>query len=72
MSSQFVCWKCGLAVYRWRESWKHASGGGNPRTPRHRRHRPVVIERGEYERAFALDTPPAEARAIAERMKDAR
>lgn len=62
--SQFVCFKCGLAVYGFRGGWKHQSGGRNPKTPAHRRHVPVVCPREEYERAFALDTPRDEARAI--------
>jgi hypothetical protein len=68
-SSALVCFKCGLAVYPWREGYKHASGNRNGPTPAHRRHAPRPIPRADYERAFAIDTPVAEARAIVERYR---
>lgn len=63
-TSQFVCFKDGLPVTTSRGTWRHALGGKTGAIPRHRRHRPVVCPRAEYERCFALETPAAEARAI--------
>lgn len=64
-ASQFVCWKDGLPVHAFRNTWKHSLGGRTGAIPKHRQHRPVVCPREEYERAFHPDTPLAESRAIA-------
>jgi hypothetical protein len=64
-ASQFVCWKDGLPVHSCRGGWRHALGGGTGPIPAHRRHKPVVCPRAEYERAFHPDTPLAVSRAIA-------
>lgn len=65
--SHFVCWKDGLPVTTHRGSWRHALGGKTGAIPPSKRHRPVVIERALYERAYGLHTPVNEARAIAEK-----
>lgn len=67
--SQFVCFRCGLAVHGWRDGWKHSVAGQQGRTPRHMRHEPQPIPRDEYERFVAPDTPLDEARAIAQRYQ---
>jgi hypothetical protein len=64
-TSQFVCWRDGLPVTTHRGAWRHALGGKTGAIPAHRKHKPVVCPRAEYDRAFAIDTPGDEARAIA-------
>jgi hypothetical protein len=68
-TSQFVCWKDGLPVTTHRNSWRHALGGKTGAIPAHRKHRPVVCPREEYERFCSPGTPLAEARAIAEKYR---
>jgi len=64
--ADLVCFQCGLKVITWRgeHGYKHASGGRNPKQHKHRQHKPIPCPREEYERAFAIDTPIEEARAI--------
>ena len=69
-TSQFVCWKDGLPVTTHRGAWRHALGGGTGAIPAHRRHKPVVCPRAEYDRAFDINTPGDEARAIAAKYAD--
>lgn len=68
-SSRFVCFKDGLPVTMSRGAWRHALGGKTGAIPKHRKHRPVVIERSEYERFSDPGTPLDEARAIATLMR---
>ena len=63
--SQFACWRDGLPVHQAGPGWRHALGGGTGAIPAHRRHKPVVCPRAEYDRAFDISTPGDEARAIA-------
>jgi hypothetical protein len=67
-TSQFVCWKDGIAITTSRGSWRHALGGRTGAIPHSKRHAPVVISREEYDLCFAPGTPPAVSRAIAARM----
>lgn len=51
--SDLVCSRCGLAVYSWVNSYKHASGGAIGAMPAKLKHKPEPIERAEYERREA-------------------
>lgn len=68
-SSTWVCAKDGLPVTHTYYGWRHALGGKTGAIPKHRRHRPVVVARAEYERLNDPATPLDEARAIAERWR---
>ena len=68
-NSRFVCAKDGIPVTTCRDAWRHALGGKTGAIPKHRRHKPVPVLRDEYERAFGIDTPVAEARALLEKFR---
>lgn len=63
-TSLFVCAKDGLPVHGARDGWRHALGGGTGPIPQSRKHKPVPVLRADFDRAYALSTPPEEARAL--------
>jgi hypothetical protein len=61
--SRLVCSRDGIPVTTCRgDAWRHALGGKTGAIPKRKRHRPVPVLRTDYDRAFAWDTPVAEAR----------
>jgi hypothetical protein len=65
-SSVLVCGHsgCGLPVHAIRSSYRHSLGGNTGAILAHRKHKPVPVLRADYDRAYAWDTPPEEARAL--------
>lgn len=49
MKARYICKRCGLPVIGWLDGWKHASGSRNPKTPKHRQHKPEPIARTTVE-----------------------
>jgi hypothetical protein len=68
-NSRYVCFLDGIPVTTHCGAWRHALGGKTGAIPAHKRHRPVVIERAEWERFTDINTPLDECRAIAARFR---
>jgi hypothetical protein len=69
-NSRFVCARDGIPLTDCYYGFRHALGGKTGPMSKHRKHKPVPVLRTDYNRAFGIDTPLDEARALVAQFRD--